>query len=686
LVETLASHIGKPVHLAGHSHGGVVALAVAMRGNADLQSLILIDATPFDFLRQCGEDTLYAELRAVVDGYFTALETDENAPVRRIIDYWDGPGAYDALPEGVQDYISAAMPMNVINIKTEFNFNPPREAYRALTVPTLVVHGGQTAASSKAMSKLLSDTITTHQLEQAILFEQGLRAGGAVGASHGAGLDEIVTAFDKLAAQVDEEIIEAEHLVEEAMAHASTAEQKAEFAHILESLKKIEAEHKTYDHEADEAFALLRAGRTAEAIELSEKIEAEQAELDHELEALMEEINKFTLAAARTAEHDEQSAIVMIAVVAVIAAVLGLFLAWFMARRNVSQPLTKIVESMNALAAGNTDVTVDVNSQDEIGKLAEAFNVFRDKLIENKRFEQEMRENEEQAERDRQEAARQARLSLADELDQQIGGMLEVVSSSATQMEGTASSLIATAEETNRQASAVSAASEEATTNVQTVASASEEMAGSIQEISRQVAEANQIAGSAVDEARRTNDTVQGMAQSAEQISKVIELINDIADQTNLLALNATIEAARAGEAGKGFAVVASEVKSLAGQTAQATEEIAQQVEAMQSTTGSAVTAIGTISDTIGKIDEIASAIAAAMEEQGAATQEIARNVQEAATGTSEVTKNITGVNEAAGQTGQAAEEVQKATVDLNERSAELKANVAKFLNELRAA
>ncbi|MFT5182117.1 MAG: pimeloyl-ACP methyl ester carboxylesterase [Alphaproteobacteria bacterium] len=159
LVEALAYDLEKPVHLAGHSHGGVVALAVAMRGDVDLQSLILIDATPFDFLRECGEDTLYAELRAVVDGYFTALETDEKVPVRRVIDYWDGPGAYDALPQGVQDYISAAMPMNVINIKTEFNFNPPREAYRALTVPTLVVHGGQTAASSKAMSKLLSETI-----------------------------------------------------------------------------------------------------------------------------------------------------------------------------------------------------------------------------------------------------------------------------------------------------------------------------------------------------------------------------------------------------------------------------------------------------------------------------------------------------------------------------------------------
>ena len=159
LVEAMAAQHQGPVHLAGHSHGGVVALAVAMRGVADLQSLILIDATPFDFLRECGEDALFAELRAVVDGYFTALESDEDAPVRRVIDYWDGAGAYDALPEGVRNYISAAMPMNVINIKSEFNFNPSRQAYQALSVPTLAIHGDRTSASSKAMSRLISDAI-----------------------------------------------------------------------------------------------------------------------------------------------------------------------------------------------------------------------------------------------------------------------------------------------------------------------------------------------------------------------------------------------------------------------------------------------------------------------------------------------------------------------------------------------
>jgi methyl-accepting chemotaxis protein len=179
---------------------------------------------------------------------------------------------------------------------------------------------------------------------------------------------------------------------------------------------------------------------------------------------------------------------------------------------------------------------------------------------------------------------------------------------------------------------------------------------------------------------------VRNMAESAEQVGRVVELINDIAAQTNLLALNATIEAARAGEAGKGFAVVASEVKSLAGQTARATEEIAGQVERMRSTTGSAVDAITKISDTIGRVDRSAAAIAAAMEEQGAATQEITRNVQEAASGTSEVSRNISGVNEAAAQTGQSAHDVQTAAASLSEGAAELKANVARFLDKLRAA
>ncbi|MCZ6838558.1 MAG: methyl-accepting chemotaxis protein [Alphaproteobacteria bacterium] len=528
-------------------------------------------------------------------------------------------------------------------------------------------------------------TITTHQLEQAILFETALRL-GVMGQADSEHFNELVIEFDELAEKVETEIRAAEALVEGAMAHANSEEALAEFTHVLAALKKIEGEHTTYDHEADAAFELLREDRIDEALELDEVIEAEQAELTHELEALMEEIQAFTAKAALTAEHDEKNAIMLIAIVAVAAAIIGLGLAWFMARKNVSQPLAQIANAMEELTKGNADVTVDVRSQDEIGRLAETFSVFKEKLEENKRLEQQMREKEEQSAKERQQAAKEARVSLADELDSQIGGMLETVSSAATQMEATATSLISTAEETSRQSGAVSAASEEASTNVQTVASASEELSSSIQEITRQVAEATKIAATAVEDAKRTNDIVQGLATGADEIGNIIGLINDIADQTNLLALNATIEAARAGEAGKGFAVVASEVKSLASQTGQATEEIAAKVKTMQTATGDAVGAIETISETIGKIDEISTAIASAMEEQGAVTQEITRNVQEAASGTSEVTKNITGVNAAAEQTGNAASEVQRSTSELNTQAAELKVNITKVLDELRAA
>lgn len=528
-------------------------------------------------------------------------------------------------------------------------------------------------------------SITDKQLNQAILLATALRLGvmGQVNSQH---FDEVAAKFTTLATEAQDEIIKAEGLAEEAAAHAHSAAAKEEFAHVLEALKKIEAEHETYDHEALQVFELMRQGRLNEALILDEKVEAEQEQLTHELEALMKEINTFTLHAAETAEADEKQAVMVIAVFTVIATTIGLSLAWFISSKAVSKPLVEIAHALDQLAGGDTSVEVEVKSQDEIGKMAQAFVSFKEKLLESQRLEKELQEKEAQAESDRQEAARQARVTLADDLETQIGGMLETVSSAATEMETTAQSLISTAEETSRQSGAVSAASEEASTNVQTVASASEELSSSIQEISRQVAEATKIANTAVEEAKRTNEIVQGLATGADEIGNIIGLINDIADQTNLLALNATIEAARAGEAGKGFAVVASEVKSLASQTGQATEEIAAKVQAMQTTTGDAVGAIETISTTIAKIDDISATIASAMEEQGSVTQEIARNVQEAASGTSEVTKNITGVNAAAEQTGNAASEVQRSTSELNSQAAELKQNVSKVLDDLRAA
>ena len=197
-------------------------------------------------------------------------------------------------------------------------------------------------------------------------------------------------------------------------------------------------------------------------------------------------------------------------------------------------------------------------------------------------------------------------ISLAEE----VKGMVEAVSAASTEMLGSSEAMAATAEETSRQSGVVAAASEQAPVNVQTVSSAAEQLSSSIDEIGRQVAQSSGIAEGAVEEARTTNDTVRSLSEASNKIGEVVDLISDIAGQTNLLALNATIEAARAGEAGKGFAVVASEVKSLANQTAKATEDIANQIGAIQSATAESVSAIEGIGTTIGKISEITTTIA----------------------------------------------------------------------------
>ncbi len=262
---------------------------------------------------------------------------------------------------------------------------------------------------------------------------------------------------------------------------------------------------------------------------------------------------------------------------------------------------------------------------------------------------------------------------------QQIGHNTSALVASAEELNKVSQQMSASADETAAQANVVSAASDQVSKNVQTVATGADEMGASIKEIAKNTAEATKVAIAAVKTAESTNQTIEKLGQSSAEIGQVIKVITSIAQQTNLLALNATIEAARAGEAGKGFAVVANEVKELAKETAKATEDISQKIEAIQSDTKGAVSAIAQISAVINQINDIQNTIASAVEEQSATTNEISRNLAEAAKGAVDITKNIGGVAEAARSTTAGAVDTQKSAQSLERMSAELQELVSQF-------
>jgi methyl-accepting chemotaxis protein len=262
---------------------------------------------------------------------------------------------------------------------------------------------------------------------------------------------------------------------------------------------------------------------------------------------------------------------------------------------------------------------------------------------------------------------------------QQIAQNASVLASSAEELTASSQQMAGNAEETATQANVVSAAAEQVSKNVSVVATGAEQMQTSIREIAKSANEAAKIAKNAVKAAEATNHTIGKLGESSLEIGKVIKVITSIAQQTNLLALNATIEAARAGEAGKGFAVVANEVKELAKETAKATEDIGQKIEAIQADTKGAVQAIAEISSVINQVNDISNTIASAVEEQTVTTNEIGRNVAEAARGTSDIAKNISGVAQAAQNTTQGASDSQKASSSLAAMAAQLQGIVGKF-------
>ena len=401
------------------------------------------------------------------------------------------------------------------------------------------------------------------------------------------------------------------------------------------------------------------------------------------IDTIQESIGQAFQKTTAATEEIISSTVIMQEVVAGGATLLGLLIAFLIAR-GIIGPLSGLTSGMKELAGGNFGVVLPgLERKDEVGDMAQAVETFKVKAEEKARAEAEAKSKQDQIAAKERKAAM---IKLADSFEAAVGEIVETVSSASTELEASATTLTATAERAQQLTGMVAAASEEASTNVQSVASATEELSSSVNEISRQVQDSARMASDAVGQARTTTDRVSELSKAASRIGDVVELINTIAGQTNLLALNATIEAARAGEAGRGFAVVASEVKALAEQTAKATGEIGQQITGIQAATQDSVNAIREISGTIEKLSEISATVAAAVEEQGAATQEISRNVQQAAQGTQQVTSNITDVQRGAGETGSASSQVLSAAQSLSSDSNRLKLEVGKFLNSVRAA
>lgn len=456
---------------------------------------------------------------------------------------------------------------------------------------------------------------------------------------------------------------------------------KLENADILAMHEKAVGHAREYQESAISSADMAVMDAATASIFMMDTVQLHQSLLD-DVNELNSAVNQLKVAATEATLAGADESLRLFLTTVVIVAGLGLLLNWLITRM-ISRPIVRMIGSMTALAAGDSDVEIPASDRkDEIGKMAKALVVFRENALEVERMEAEKAEREQRAAEEKRESMN----ALADDFEARLMGIVETVASSSTRMQTTAQSMSSVAEQTRNQASSVASSAENASRNVQTAASAAEEMSASIGEINRQVGESADISNQANAEAMRTNDSVRGLADAGSKIGEVVDLISGIAEQTNLLALNATIEAARAGEAGKGFAVVASEVKNLATQTAKATEEISSQITGMQSATGEAVQAIQTISETIGRIKDISDTISTAVEEQGAATREIAVSTQEAAAGTAEVGSTIGVVANAASDTGSAAQEVLEVAVDLSDHAQSLRSQVEAFLSQVRAA